>query len=87
MSDYNELFRELQSLERRSTEIAGQLVSIDAQIFSLVGKIGIAEAQPENKLIQALSQSLEGLKEMRSELLEEKEIIRKQINEVKDEMN
>ena len=87
MSDFHLLFRELQSLERRSSEISGQLVSIDAQIFSLVGKIGAAEAQPENKLVQALSQSLEGLKEMRAGLLEEKEIIQKQTNEVRDEMN
>lgn len=85
--DFHRLFRELQSLERRSPEISGQLVSTDAQIFSLVGKIGATEAQPENNLVQALSQSLEGLKETRAGLLEEKELIQKQINEVRDAMN
>lgn len=85
--DFQMLFQELQSLERRSSEISGQLVSTDAKIFSLVGKIGAAEAQSDNKLVQALSQSLEGLKETRAGLLEEKELIQKQIDEMGDAMN
>jgi len=87
MSDFSELFKELQSLQLRLPEIERQLVNVDAQIFSVVGRIKIAEADPENKMTAALSQDLEGLKELRAGLLEEHELIRKQINEVEKEMN
>jgi len=87
MSDFDELFKELQSLHLRLPEIERQLVNVDAQIFSVVGRIKIAEADSGNKIAVALSQDLEGLKELRAVLLEERELIRKQINEVEKEMN
>ena len=87
MPDYFALSKELWSLQRRLPEIESQLVNVDAQIFSVVGKIKIAEADPGNKMAEALSQNLEGLKEMRAGLLEERELIRKQIDEVENEMN
>jgi len=87
MRDFAELFKELQSLQLRLPEIERHLVNVDAQIFSVVGRIKIAEANPENKMTAALSQDLEGLKELRAGLLEERELISKQINEVEKEMN